>query len=171
MEIKSIDPYSLDESVFRLLDKDWMLITAGNKDDFNTMTASWGGFGILWNKSVAFIFVRPNRFTYQFLEKNEYFTLSFLHPGHRKALNYCGAHSGRDVDKIAETGLKIRETRKGNIYFKESRIVMECRKIYFQDLEPSNFIDRKIDLNYPKMDYHRLYIGEVENCWINGNSQ
>jgi flavin reductase (DIM6/NTAB) family NADH-FMN oxidoreductase RutF len=164
--LRSIDPYHLDDNVFRLLDKDWMLITAGIKDKFNTMTASWGGFGILWNQPVAFIFIRPQRYTYQFLEKNEWFTLCFFGPDYRDALNFCGSKSGRDVDKIASTGLIPFVTQKGNIYFQGAKLVFECKKIYYQDLLSLNFLDPKIELNYPKKDYHRMYIGRVENSWI-----
>jgi flavin reductase (DIM6/NTAB) family NADH-FMN oxidoreductase RutF len=161
-----IDPYKLDESVFRLLDKDWMLITAGKKGHVNTMTASWGGFGILWNKPIAIIFVRPPRFTFQFLEQYEWFTLSFFGPGFKKALNYCGTKSGRDTNKISNAGLNIEETEKGNIYFQEARLVFECRKLYYQDLEPGHFLDPAIESNYPLKDYHRMYFGKIENSWL-----
>jgi flavin reductase (DIM6/NTAB) family NADH-FMN oxidoreductase RutF len=164
--MKPINPYDLNESVFRLLDKDWMLITAGMEGNFNTMTASWGGFGIIWNQPMAYIFVRPQRYTFQFLEKYEMFTLSFFGTGYRKALNFCGSRSGRDFDKIAETGLNPVISDKGNIYFQEARLVFECRKMYFQDISPENFLDPKIDLNYPGKDYHRLYFGKIEKCWI-----
>jgi len=164
--MKRIDPYNIDESVFRLLDKDWMLITAGVSGHFNTMTASWGGLGILWHQPVAFIFVRPQRYTYQFLEQYEWFTLCFFGHGFRKILNFCGSRSGRNTDKIAETGLLPMETEKGNIYFQGARLIFECRKIYFQDIQPSLFLDPKIELNYPAKDYHRMYIGKVENSWI-----
>lgn len=164
--MKRIDPYHIDESVFRLLDKDWMLITAGVSSHFNTMTASWGGFGILWHQPVAFIFVRPPRYTYQFLEQYAWFTLCFFGPGFRKTLNYCGSRSGRDTDKIADTGLIALETEKGNIYFQDARLVFECRKIYYQDLQPGQFLDPKIESNYPAKDYHRMYFGKVENCWL-----
>jgi flavin reductase (DIM6/NTAB) family NADH-FMN oxidoreductase RutF len=161
-----IDPNSIDESVFRLLDKDWMLITAGQSSHFNTMTASWGGFGILWHQPVAFIFVRPPRYTYQFLEQYDWFTLCFFGKGFRDILNYCGSRSGRDFDKIAKTGLVPLETGKGNIYFKDARLVFECRKVYYHDLLPGHFLDPKIESNYPSKDYHRMYIGKIENSWI-----
>ena len=159
--MKSINPYDLNESVFRLLDKDWMLITAGKKGDFNTMTASWGGFGILWHQPVAFIFVRPTRYTHQF------FFLCFFERKYRKALNYCGNHSGRDVDKIRATGLVPGNTIKGNIFFTQARLILECRKLYYDDIEPEHFIEENIQNNYPLKDYHRLYVGRVENCWYN----
>jgi len=164
--MKTIDPYNINESVFRLLDKDWMLITAGVKDNYNTMTASWGGFGILWNQPVAFIFVRPPRYTYEFLEKYDGFTLSFFPRGYRKILNYCGSKSGRDVDKAAETGLIPLETGKGNVYFSGALMVFECRKLYYQDLDPGHFLDHRIQSNYPLKDYHRMYFGKIENSWI-----
>ena len=144
-----------------------MLITAGNTSKFNTMTASWGGFGILWNLPVAFIFVRPTRYTYRFTEKAEYFTLCFFERKYRKALNYCGSHSGREVDKIKATGLIPQATGKGNVYFKQARLILECRKIYFHDINPEYFLEKAINDNYPLKDYHRLYIGQVENCWYN----
>jgi len=164
MKIK--DPNYIDESVFRLLDKDWMLITAGITGHFNTMTASWGGFGILWHQPVAFIFVRPQRFTFQFLEQYEWFTLSFFGPGYKDALNFCGSKSGKVVDKVASTGLIPEKTERGNIFFKEARLVFECRKIYYQDLQPGHFLDPKTESNYPLKDYHRMYFGKIENCWI-----
>ena len=164
--MKTIDPYDINESVFRLLDKDWMLITSGVTGHFNTMTASWGGFGILWHQPVTFIFVRPQRYTYQFLEQYDWYTLSFFGPGYKDILNYCGSKSGKDEDKIAKTGLIPVETESGNIFFKGARLVFECRKIYYQDLQPGRFLDLKIESNYPKKDYHRMYFGKVENSWI-----
>lgn len=165
--MQKIDPYKIDESVFRLLDKDWMLITAGRASHFNTMTASWGGFGIIWNQPVAFIFVRPQRFTFQFLEQYDWFTLCFFGKGYKKILNYCGTRSGKDTDKIAKTGLQPIETEKGNILFTDARLVFECRKLYFQDLQPGHFLDPEIESNYPGKDYHRMYFGKIENSWIN----
>jgi len=167
--MKIIDPYNLDESVFRLLDKDWMLITSGNESNFNTMTASWGGFGILWDLPMAFIFVRPQRYTYQFLEQNDWFTLTFFGPGYRKVLNFCGSRSGRDVDKIASTGLIPKTTESGNIYFEGARLVFECRKMYYQDLDPVNFLDKRIINKYPSGDYHRMYFGRIEKCLLAEN--
>ena len=164
--MKLIDPYHIDESVFRLLDKDWMLITAGVTGHFNTMTASWGGFGILWNQPVAFIFVRPPRYTFRFLEEYNGFTLCFFNEEYRDVLNFCGSKSGRDTDKMGNSGLSPHETASGNIYFKEARLVIECQKIYYQDLQPGNFLNPVIESNYPKKDYHRMYIGRIEKILI-----
>jgi flavin reductase (DIM6/NTAB) family NADH-FMN oxidoreductase RutF len=156
-----ISPEKLNENVFSLLGKEWMLVTAGTLEAFNTMTASWGGMGVLWNKNVCYIVVRPQRYTYTFLEKNRFFTLSFFHEKYRDVLKYCGARSGRDVNKAKETGITALVTGHGAVYFSEARLVIECKIIYHQDLDPNNFIDPSIADNYPQMDYHRMYIGEI----------
>ncbi|MBN1495153.1 MAG: flavin reductase family protein [Spirochaetes bacterium] len=156
-----IQPEKLNENVFQLLGKDWMLITAGTIDAYNTMTASWGGMGVLWNRNVCYIVVRPQRHTFTFLEKNDYFTLSFFHEKYRDVLKFCGARSGRDVNKAAETGITPMVTGNNAVYFAEARIVIECKIIYYQDINPNNFIDPSIAKNYPQQDYHRMYIGEI----------
>ena len=158
---KKVKPTEINENTFKLIGSDWMLITAGNKDSFNTMTASWGGFGVLWNKNVCNIFVRPQRYTYEFLENNDNFTLSFFSKEYKKALNICGTKSGRDIDKISEAGLTPVETDNGNVFFDEAETIFECKKIYYLDIDPKNFLDPKIDVHYPEKDYHRLYFGEI----------
>ena len=141
-----------------------MLITAGTMDRWNTMTASWGGVGVLWGKNVAMSFVRPTRYTFEFLNAAERYTLTFFSREHRKALQYCGAHSGRDVDKAAETGLVPVEVAQSAISFEQARLVFVCRKLHQQDFDPACFVDPTIDANYAEKDYHRIYIGEVETC-------
>jgi flavin reductase (DIM6/NTAB) family NADH-FMN oxidoreductase RutF len=157
---KKPDLNLIDESVFKLIGDDWMLVTSGSINSFNTMTASWGGMGILWNKPVSYIFIRPTRYTYEFLEKNETYTLSFFSEKYRKALSLCGSKSGRDIDKVKETGLTPEETGKGMVAFKEAKLVLECRKLYFQDIDPANFLEASINKMYDN-DYHRMYIGEI----------
>ncbi|UWG98946.1 flavin reductase family protein [Dehalobacter sp. DCM] len=164
-----IKPEELNENVFKLIGKDWMLITAGNKEKFNTMTASWGGLGILWNKKVCFCFIRPNRYTYEFMENENTFTLSFLEEKYREVLRFCGSNSGRDVDKIATTGITPIESIHGSVYFEEAKLVMECRKIYTQDLSPESFVEPELEKNYNGQDYHRLYIGEIIDCYLKEN--
>ncbi|WP_368294412.1 flavin reductase family protein [Dehalobacter sp. TBBPA1] len=164
-EFKLVEPEQLTDNSFKLVGKDWMLITAGNIEKYNMMTASWGGFGVLWNKKVCFCFVRPSRYTYQFMEENDTFTLSFFEEDYRKALSFCGANSGRDVDKAAATGITPVESPFGSVYFKEARLVMECKKLYYQDLDPSHFLDPAIESNYKQNDYHRVYVGEIIRCY------
>ena len=162
---KEFEIKSLDDNIFSLLDSEWMLITAGNINSLNTMTASWGGFGILWNMPVAFIFIRPQRYTLKFVENKEIFTLSFFEEKYREILNYCGSKSGKDVDKIAETRLDPVETAKGGIFFNQSRLMIECRKIYCDRIKPENFNDSEIEEKiYRNKDYHHLFIGEIITC-------
>jgi flavin reductase (DIM6/NTAB) family NADH-FMN oxidoreductase RutF len=158
----TLSPFDLNDNIFRLLDKDWMLVTAGSMDHFNTMTASWGGFGILWHKEVSFIFIRPTRYTFGFTEANEYYTLSFFSDKYRKALSLLGSKSGKDVDKVKMSGLSPVPLESGSVVFKEARLIMECRKLYYQDLSPDRFLDHSIDKNYPLKDYHRMYVGEIQ---------
>ena len=160
-----IKPADIVGNPFQMIDEEWFLLTAGSAGKFNTMTASWGGVGILWNKAVVFVFVRPQRFTYQFMETNELFSLSFFEESERKALNFCGKYSGRDKDKVAATGLIPAETADGAIYFTQARLFIQCRKIYYGDLDPAHFLMPSIQKNYPKNDYHRMYIGEIEKCF------
>lgn len=159
-----ISVYDLRENVFRIIDKDWFLLTAGSTESYNTMTASWGGLGILWNKPVAFCFVRPTRYTYTFMEKNDCFTMSFFTEKYRKALNACGSKSGRNTDKAALTGLTPVSAENGTVFFNESRLVLECKKIYYTDIDPARFLEEGIIKNYPKNDFHRMYVGEITGC-------
>jgi flavin reductase (DIM6/NTAB) family NADH-FMN oxidoreductase RutF len=161
------DPFSLNENVFDMLQNEWMLITAGDESSYNTMTAAWGGFGILWRKPVATIFVRPQRFTYEFTEKFDHFTLSFFgHENHREALSFCGSKSGRNFDKAKESGITPATTPSGSIAFQEARLVFECKKIYVDDIKPELMFDKSFDNSiYPAKDYHRFYIGEIVGCY------
>ena len=102
--MQELDPKRLEENVFSLFDDQWTLITAGTPEHCNTMTASWGGLGVLWHKNVATIYVRPQRYTYEFLETSEFFTLSFFDEAWRQQLSYCGTVSGREADKVASCG-------------------------------------------------------------------
>ncbi len=164
-DFKKIKPKEIEENAFKLIGSDWMLITAGSEKKFNTMTASWGGLGILWHKNICSIFIRPQRYTYEFIEMSDTFTLSFFDNNHRDVLKYCGSHSGREVDKVAETGITPVFSEDGGVYFQEAKLVLECRKLYYQDIIPGNFLDESINENYPKEDYHRMYFGEIIGCY------
>ena len=160
---KIISPEEVRDNPFTLVGKDWMLITAGSEDGFNTMTGAWGGMGILWGKQVCFCVIRPTRHTYGFMEKSGLFTLAFFEERYRDILTYCGSKSGRDVDKVTETGLTPVFSN-GAVYFGEARLVLVCRKIYYQDIVPDHFLDPGIDGFYPLKDYHRMYVGEITAC-------
>ena len=160
-EMLKVDPKnSKNFNPYKEIGSDWMLVTSGTDRKFNTMTASWGGVGVLWNKNVSFIFIRPQRYTFEFLEKNEYYTLSFFNEKYKSVLAKCGQVSGRDIDKIKETGLNP-VFDGGSVYFKEAKKVLICKKIYSQFIDPKCFIDGLLQKNYERNDYHKMYIGEI----------
>lgn len=165
--MKQIEIKALSENFFETIGKEWMLVTAGSSEHFNTMTASWGGIGFLWNKPVAFVFIRPERYTYEFTEKNEYLTLSFLGAENRAIYNLCGSKSGRDTDKIRESGLKPILTPGGQITFEQARLTLECRKLYAEALAPEGFADREaLHKWYDENNgIHKMYIAEILNVW------
>jgi flavin reductase (DIM6/NTAB) family NADH-FMN oxidoreductase RutF len=162
---EKIRPEAIDDNIFQLIGSDWMLICAGQPEEYNMMTASWGTAGYLWKKPVVFAFVRPQRHTYGFMESNPYFTISFFEEAHREVLNVCGTKSGRDIDKMQLEGLTPLATTKGNVLFEEARLVLECRKIYFDDIRPEMFQAFDIEKIYAAKDYHRFYVGEIVNVW------
>jgi flavin reductase (DIM6/NTAB) family NADH-FMN oxidoreductase RutF len=166
-DFSKIKPQDINQNPFTLIDDDWFLLTAGGLQSFNTMTASWGGMGILWNKPVVFCFVRPQRYTYKFMESNNLFTMSFFEETHRDALNLCGKASGRQTDKMKSTGLKPIESPAGAVFFEQAKLMFECKKLYFSDIEPEHFLLESINANYPKKDFHRMYIGEITSCFSN----
>ncbi len=155
---RNITPQELSENPFSLVGQEWMLITAGTEHTCNTMTASWGGMGILWNLPVAFAFVRPQRHTYTLLENSDTFSLSFLPETYRDALRYCGSHSGRDGDKFAATGLTVTGSTP---YIEQARLVLVCRKLHTVAFTAEQFVDDTLLNHYKANDFHRQYIGEI----------
>ncbi|MCX7671613.1 MAG: flavin reductase, partial [Anaerolineae bacterium] len=123
-------PEQINDNPFKLIGRDWMLIAAGSLASFNMMTASWGALGELWGRRVAFCFVRPHRYTFRFMEQATHFTLNFFDETYRHVLDFCGNHSGRDVDKAQATGLTPLAGTEGAVYFAQARLVFECRKLY-----------------------------------------
>lgn len=158
---------SLNENIIHMIGQQWMLVCAGTfAEGFNMMTASWGGMGWLWDQPVAFIFIRPQRFTHEFTEREQFFTLSFFTKKYKAILNKMGSVSGRNFDKMNKSGLTPVETEHGNIAFSEARIVVECKKIYSIELSESGFTEHKIISKiYPKKDFHTMYIGAIVNVW------
>ncbi|MDR1984502.1 MAG: flavin reductase family protein [Prevotellaceae bacterium] len=169
-----IDPTKIQGNVFQTIGQDWMLITAGNQEKYNTMTASWGMLGELWGKHVANCFVNPNRYTFNFMEESEYYTLCFFDmTKYRDALNFCGSKSGRDFpneNKAEAAGLTPAFTDNGTPYFKEARLVIECKKIYAEQFDPKYFtaeeFAERFSSNTPEENnMHKFYIGEIVNVW------
>lgn len=173
---RSIKPEELSGNPFRLFDEDWMLVTAANPGeglrggvDYNTMTASWGGMGILWGGPVAFVFVRPQRHTFGFTEANARMTLSFFGEEYRSALNFCGSKSGRDYDKAAECGLTpASDTDKNGraVWFDEAKLVLKVRKLYAEPFKAEAFLDEKARGVYPKDDFHTMYVCAIEEVLV-----
>lgn len=165
---RSVSPASLPDNFFSRIGEDWMLITATDSAGVtNTMTASWGCAGILWNKPVAVCFIRPQRYTYGIVEDSDTLTLSFFPAGEqREALRYCGTKSGRDGDKFAATGLTVATTPAGTPYPAEANLVLVCRKLYADDLKEGCFIDPEMLKHYAAKDYHRFYICEITEVLV-----
>ena len=168
---KTIQPEALTSNTFKTIGKDWLLVTACTKEELptgeiltgrvNTMTASWGGFGIMWNKPVATIHLRPSRYTKEIIDSTDTFSLSVLGEKYKNALNYCGKHSGRDGDKLAPCKLSV-SYMNNTPWIEQANTVLICRKLYAQELDPNCFTDELIcKQNYKNNDYHTMYIAEI----------
>ena len=163
-------PAAQFSSLFDQIGHDWMLISASNGSQTNSMTASWGCFGVLWGKNVAVCFVRPQRYTYEITERAERLSLAFFDPCQRQTLAYMGSHSGRDEDKYLATGLHMLLDENGTPFPAEARMVLLCRRIYAGRLQKENFLDPSIiSAYYPADDYHQMYVCEIESLLCKEN--
>ena len=154
--MKAINPNEIKDNFIELIGKEWMLVSAGDKEKFNMMTASWGGVGVLWNRPVVFAFIRPERYTREFIDAKNEFTITFLGPEHRKAHSICGSKSGREIDKVEATGLTPYFTEAGNPV------------VYKFEIEEAKFLDPTV---FPRWydekngNAHLVYIAEIVNAW------
>jgi flavin reductase (DIM6/NTAB) family NADH-FMN oxidoreductase RutF len=145
----------------------WFLLTAGTFDDCNMMTVSWGSMGCIWDRPMVQIMVRPHRHTYKYIEKSDSFTLCGFQEKYREALNILGSLSGRNGWKLAKTDLSLKPSVKvAAPSYHEASLILECRKLYFQDINPKGFLDYSIQDNYPINDYHRIYFGEIVGAFV-----
>ena len=166
MTYKKVSIQDYDMQPFKDIGKDWLLISAKKEGVVNTMTASWGGVGVLWNKNVATIYIRPQRYTKEFVDNSDFFTLTFFDK-YKPELGVLGKKSGRDGDKIKEVNFTITEVD-DQPTFTQGKMVMVCKKIYADTIKPECFIDENIDsLMYPNNDHHTMYIGEVMSIYVN----
>jgi flavin reductase (DIM6/NTAB) family NADH-FMN oxidoreductase RutF len=165
---KNIAPADIPENAIELISKQWMLVTSGDSTSYNTMTASWGALGEIWSRDVALITIRNTRYTYEFLQRNDVFTLSFFDLEYRPAMTLLGTKSGRDGDKVAESGLTPMATPSGSMSFSEARMIIECRKLYEDKLDPKKIFDDEIAQDYIKTpgESHQLFIGEIIGVWV-----
>ena len=146
--------------ILSVFDKKWALLTAGDKDKFNTMTVSWGGLGTIWGKPVATVYVRKTRYTHEFMDNNDYFTVSFYPEECRKVLNVLGSKSGRDMDKIHDSGLTAKETEH-SMTFEEAEVTLVCRKLFCQEMKTENMLPEIASTFYSGDAAHDMYIGEI----------
>ena len=164
-DMKEVDVKKLNLNPATRIADDWMLITAGTEAGFNTMTASWGHIGSLWANGgglpTSVIYIRPQRYTKEFVDREALYTLCFFPEGYKRQLGYLGSHSGRDEDKVAKTGLTP-VFGEGYTYFAEAELVLVCRKLYHAPILEDGFVDRSIaERMYPAKDYHEMYVGEI----------
>jgi len=165
-EFRKIPVADFECAPIRMIAKDWLLFTATKPDGtFNPMTVSWGGIGELWGKNVVFLFVRPQRYTHEFTEEGDTATLTWFEEKYREMLAFCGAKSGRDVDKVAECGLTPVDDGDGAVYFSEAKVVIKLKKLYANKtaFTPENAVDPALfDLHYKAGDYHTMYVYEIQ---------
>lgn len=165
---QKIDPKTLNQNVFSAIGDQWMLITAGTADKCNTMTASWGGLGMIWGAPAATCYIRPQRYTKEFMDREEYFTLTFFGEEYRRQLQLCGSRSGRNTNKVKECGFTVAAAECGAPYFEEAELVLVCRKRFAQPMDPDRIPQEIKTKWYPKQDYHTLYIGEIVEVLVKG---
>ncbi len=164
--MKEISVSELKMNPVTLISNEWMLITAGTEQGgYNTMTASWGHLGSIWGHGISsatsVIYVRPQRYTKQFVDREDYYSLCFFDEEYHKQLGYLGTHSGRDEDKVAKVGFTPVFDEK-TTWFKEAKLVLICRKLYKAPIIEEGFTDKSIvQNNYPNKDFHDMYIGEI----------
>jgi flavin reductase (DIM6/NTAB) family NADH-FMN oxidoreductase RutF len=161
-----IDPKQISKNPISLFGENWFVVSCGDSLKFNEMTISWGALGFGWDVPTVTVYIRNTRFTYQFIDKGNYFVLNSFDEKYREKVRYIGSHSGRNTDKVKETGLTPRFTPLGNPYFEEARLVIECEKIYFDNIERGQLFQQG-QKNYsadPK-EAHRMFIGKIVNVW------
>ncbi len=161
-KFKEISVENFNKNPFKLIGTDWMLITAKDKSNkINTMTASWGGLGVMWGKDVCFIVIRPQRYTKEFIDSSKKFSLTFFDNSYKKILSFLGSTSGRDQDKISQANLTIMEDN-DIPFFEEGNMSLFCDVLFHSSWDKSNFIDQTIIKKwYPESDFHTLYIGQI----------
>ena len=160
---KEISPKEISDNLIKAISDEWMLITAGDREGYNMMTASWGFAGEMWGSDSVIAMIRPQRYTMKFVEESDYFTLSF-YGDKREIHKVCGSKSGRDVDKTAETGLTP-VFSDNSVYFAEARLVLICKKQYLDTLREECFIDKE-PLRWYDGDFHNMIIGKIEKVLI-----
>ncbi|MCD7973923.1 MAG: flavin reductase [Candidatus Azobacteroides sp.] len=162
---EKVPPSDISEDLF-MIHKDWMLVSAGTDSLYNTMTASWGGFGTGWEKSVAFMFIRDSRYTYEFLKKDTVYTLSFFDEEYKDVMKMLGRKSGRDTEKLKDSGLTYLKMPSGAPAFREASMIVECRKLVDQPLQKESVSSEEIAKWYTgEPGTHHIFFGEIIGVW------
>jgi len=163
---RSVSPDKIPGNIIKMLSEDWMLVTAGNDQNFSMMTASWGGLGRLYEKSIAMCFINPARNTFKLLETNDTYTFTFYTEAYRDVLKYCGSTSGKDTDKVKGSGLTPITTPNGSKAFSEAWLIIECKKMVSQSLIPEALNDKGLKEEWAGKSMHKMFIGEIINVWV-----
>jgi len=169
MNLHPVDPKTLSLDVWNVFNEKNALLTAGDRERCNTMTVGWCQVGRLWNQPVCTVYVRPERYTYEFIDAADYFTLSILPAEHKKTtMVYCGTKSGRDVDKIKECGLTVAYGVGDAPFFEEAELVLVCQKIYVQDMDAGCVVNGEHILPFygEQGGWHRIYTGKLVEAYI-----
>lgn len=165
-EWQEITPQEIDSNAVKMFADDWMVLSAGKKNNMNMMTIAWGGLGQLWNKPVVTVYVSTSRYTYKFMEDNEYFTVTSFPEEYREKLQYLGTVSGRDEDKVKGSGLTPEYTELGNPIYKEAGLAIECKKIYSQQFDKNKLpLEQRQWYDEKGIGIHVMYIGEIVHVW------
>ena len=166
MKLHSVEVKTLTPEIFRMFQVNTALLTAGDEKHLNTMTIGWGQLGTLWNLPVCTVYVRPERYTYEFMEAQGTFSVSVLPDSARDIARLCGTRTGREVDKVSACNLTVCRGAGNTPFFEEAELVLVCRKLYAQDFDPERFVRRELlDKWYPAQDYSRMYIGEIVEAY------
>lgn len=168
MKLRSVDPSTLKPEVYQAFGTQYALLTAGDRDGCNTMTIGWCQLGRLWNQPVCTVYVRPERYTYEFTEKHDYFTVSVMPLEAKQTMVFCGSKSGRDVDKIKECGLTLCYGKEDAPFFDDAELVLVCKKLYQQDLDPAGVLEEERIMPFygESGGWHRMYVGRVEEAYL-----
>lgn len=168
---RSVDVFKFNIPIFNEIGKKSFLLACGTKNHHNCMTVGWASLGYLWRKPMAFVYVRPQRYTYQFMEQYSFFSLNFFTDSFAEVLQLCGTKSGREIDKMNISGLTVKEIAGQTIYYNEAHTVIICKKVYYDDLKAENFLEKSFLNLYPSSDFHRIYYGEVIEILQTNNEQ
>jgi flavin reductase (DIM6/NTAB) family NADH-FMN oxidoreductase RutF len=166
-----ISANEISDNIFKLVGEDITVITAGKESHFNSMAASWGGVGILFNKPVTWCMLRANRYTFEIIKNEHTYTLSYFPEEYKEQVLFFGSKSGRNSDKMKETTLTPVQTPSGNMTYKEARLTLECKLTEVTAVNPDDFYNQE-DKDFiaggfeEAKEYHRLVFGEITNVWI-----